>query len=364
MMRNRIVIGLGIAAASSLTACSESPEEALANRWPMLEQYCTECHNDAEAAGDMSLEGITPAEVAANPEKWETVVRRLRGSVMPPPGGEHPAVEQVNEFVAAVEANLDSAAAARGAAPGRVMLHRLNRVEYATAVRDLLDVDVDATRLLPPDATSDGFDNVAEVLRVTPTYLDQYIAAARDVSIRAVGSPHAKLARAEYVSNVRNHSIHVDGLPLGTRDGLAVTHSFPSDGDYVFNLRVSSTPGEELSAYRRSWLAYEHTVVMTIDGAKVFEGRLGGEDDLRDLDRYQIVDGQRDQGSFPQHSPAGEGRRSRSRRDVHRARSRRIRLHPAGLRAGRRDARRAAHARLRRHGSVRADRYQREHREP
>ena len=119
-MRNRIVIGLGIAAALSLTACSESPEEALANRWPMLEQYCTECHNDAEAAGDMSLEGITPAEVAANPEKWETVVRRLRGSVMPPPGGEHPAVEQVNEFVAAVEANLDSAAAARGAAPGRV----------------------------------------------------------------------------------------------------------------------------------------------------------------------------------------------------------------------------------------------------
>ncbi len=288
-MRNRIVIGLGIAAALSLTACSESPEEALANRWPMLEQYCTECHNDAEAAGNMSLEGITPAEVAANPEKWETVVRRLRGSVMPPPGGEHPAVEQVNEFVAAVEANLDAAAAARGAAPGRVMLHRLNRVEYATAVRDLLDVDVDATRLLPPDATSDGFDNVAEVLRVTPTYLDQYIAAARDVSIRAVGSPHAKLARAEYVSDVRNHSIHVDGLPLGTRDGLAVTHNFPSDGDYVFNLRVSSTPGEELSAYRRSWLAYEHTVVMTIDGAKVFEGRLGGEDDLRDLDRYQIV---------------------------------------------------------------------------
>jgi hypothetical protein len=289
MMQNRLIFGLGCAAALSLTACSKTPEQALAERWPMLEQYCTECHSDAEQAGGMSLEGVTPAEVAANPEKWENVVRRLRGSVMPPPGGTHPGVEDVNEFVAALEANLDLAATARGATPGRVLLHRLNRVEYATAVRDLLGIEVDATRLLPPDATSDGFDNVAEVLRVTPTYLDQYIAAARDVSLRAVGSPRAKLARAEYVSDVRNHSVHVDGLPLGTRDGLAVTHHFPSDGDYVFNLRVSSTPGEELSAYRRSWLAYQHTVILTIDGVRVFEGQLGGEDDLRDLDRYQIV---------------------------------------------------------------------------
>ena len=282
-------IFFGLATVLSLTACSESPEEALANRWPLLDRYCTECHSDAERAGGMSLEGVTPAEVAANPQKWEQVVRRLRGSVMPPPGGVHPAAPQVDEFVAALEANLDAAAEARGATPGRVVLHRLNRVEYATAVRDLLDVDVEANRLLPPDATSDGFDNVAEVLRVTPTYLDQYIAAARDVSLRAVGSPAPKLARAEYIADNRNHSAHVEGLPLGTRDGLAVTHHFPADGDYVFNLRVSSEPGAELSAYRRSWLAYRHTVILTVDGVKVFEGELGGEDDLRDLDRYQIV---------------------------------------------------------------------------
>jgi hypothetical protein len=237
----------------------------------------------------MSLERLTPADVATNPQRWETVVRRLRGSVMPPPGSVHPGIAEVGELVAALEANLDTAAAARGAAPGRVMLHRLNRVEYATAVRDLLGVDVDAARILPPDATSDGFDNVAEVLRVTPTYLDQYIAAARDVSLRAVGSPTPKLARAEYVSTNRNHSVHVDGLPLGTRDGLAVTHHFPADGEYVFNLRVSAEPGAELSAYRRSWLAYPHRVILTIDGERVFEAQLGGEDDLRDLDRFQIV---------------------------------------------------------------------------
>jgi hypothetical protein len=289
MMQKRITTGLLFTVALLLNACSEPPAEALANRWPMLEQYCIECHSDAEQAGGMSLEGVTPAEVRSHPERWEQVVRRLRGSVMPPPGGVHPGVERVNELVAALEANLDAAAAARGAAPGRVLLHRLNRVEYATAVRDLLGVEIDATRLLPPDATSDGFDNVAEVLRVTPTYLDQYIAAAREVSLRAVGSPYPKLARAEYVSNNRNHSLHVDGLPLGTRDGLTVTHNFPSDGDYVFNLRVSSEPGAELSAYRRSWLAYSHTAILTIDGTRVFEGQLGGDDDLRDLDRYQIV---------------------------------------------------------------------------
>jgi hypothetical protein len=270
-------------------ACSRAPEEQLADRWPMLDQYCTECHNDAEEAGGLSLEGVTPEAVAGHPEVWEQVVRKLRGSVMPPPGGPHPGVEQVDEFVVALESALDAAAEERGAAPGRVGLHRLNRSEYATAVRDLLGVEIDATRLLPADATSDGFDNVAEVLRVTPTYLDQYIAAAREVSMRAVGNPAAKPERSEYAANNHNRTAHVDGLPLGTRDGLLVEHYFPADGEYVFNLNVSSEIGAELRAYPQGWLEHRHTVILTIDGVRVFEGELGGEDDLRDLDRHQIA---------------------------------------------------------------------------
>jgi hypothetical protein len=277
------------AIAALAAGCSESPEEALAGRWQMLDRYCTECHNDSEQAGGLTLEGVTPAAVAEHPERFENVARRLRGSVMPPPGGPHPGAEQVDEFVAALEASLDAAAEARGAAPGRVALHRLNRVEYATAVEDMLGVRIDVNRLLPADATSDGFDNVAEVLRVTPTYLDQYIAAAREVSLLAVGNPQAKPARAEYVSTNRNRTAHVDGLPLGTRDGLVVEHYFAADGEYVFNMDVSTEPGAELRAYPHGWLEHEHTAILTIDGVKVFEGTLGGEDDLRDLDRYQIV---------------------------------------------------------------------------
>jgi hypothetical protein len=276
-------------AALVVSACSEAPEQALANRWPMLTQYCTDCHNDNDLAGGMSLQHVTTADVAANPKRWEEVVRRLRGSLMPPPGNPHPTIDQARQFVAALEVNLDAAAAQRGAAPGRTLLHRLNRVEYATAVEDLLGVSVDPAKLLPPDATSDGFDNVAEVLRVTPTYLDQYIAAAREVSIKAVGNPQAPPTRAEYVAKNQNHTTHVAGLPLGTRDGLVVEHYFPADGQYVFRLSVTSASGAELRYYPQGWLAYEHTGILTIDGRRVFEAKLGGTEELRNLDRYQIV---------------------------------------------------------------------------
>ena len=131
-MSNRLALGLVPLLPLLVTACSEAPEQALANRLPMLKQYCTDCHNDAERTGDMSLEHVTTADVTSNPKRWEEVVRRLRGSLMPPPGNPHPNIDQAKQFVAAVESNLDAAAATRGAAPGRTLLHRLNRVEYAT----------------------------------------------------------------------------------------------------------------------------------------------------------------------------------------------------------------------------------------
>ena len=279
-----------LALAALAAACARSPEERLAAEWHLIDTYCLDCHNRDDEVGGLSLDGLTPEHVAEHPELWEKVVAKLRGRLMPPPGGTSPHADgRSDTFVAAVEAVLDSAAAARGPYPGRVALHRLNRVEYATAIEEMLGVNVDVERLLPPDVTSDGFDNVAQVLRVSPTYLDQYIAAARAISIEAVGDPFSDTVRTAYRNNLRNRTVHVDGLPLGTRGGMLVEHYFPADGEYVFNLDVSSEPGAELRAYPQGWLEYRHEVILTIDGQRVFKGELGGEEDLRAVDQLQIA---------------------------------------------------------------------------
>jgi len=292
--RNRPFLrALGAAATAStialLAGCSEPPpEEAVAQHVELFGRYCTDCHNDAERAGDMSLEHVTPAEVAAKPELFEQVIRKLRGGLMPPPGEPRPAADDRAALVAALERHLDATAAARGPEPGRVALHRMNRTEYAAAVEQLLGLHIDARSMLPADMASEGFDNVAEVLRVTPTHIEQYVAAARDISIMAVGEKAPAPTRADYRAERGLRTAHVDGLPLGTRDGLVVEHDFPADGTYEINLNISSIPGSELRGYPYGWLEYEHTVAVTIDGEKVFGGNIGGEVDSKALDQGQI----------------------------------------------------------------------------
>jgi len=276
-------------AAALLAGCAEPPpEQALTQHVEVFGRFCTDCHNDAEAAGELSLEHVTAAEVAAKPEIFEQVVRKLRGGLMPPPGEPRPDSDDAHALVTALERHLDAAAAARGPEPGRVALHRMNRTEYATAVEQLLGVRIDARSMLPADMASEGFDNIAEVLRVTPTHIEQYVAAARDISILAVGEKTPAPTRADYRSERGLRTAHVDGLPLGTRDGLLVEHNFPADGTYEINLNISSIPGSELRGYPYGWLEYEHTVAVTIDGAKVFSGNIGGEVDSKALDQGQI----------------------------------------------------------------------------
>jgi hypothetical protein len=272
-----------------LAGCAEPPpEEAVAQHVELFGRYCTDCHNDAEAAGDLSLERVTAEAVAGKPEIFEQVIRKLRGGLMPPPGEPRPDADDRLELVAALERHLDATAAARGPEPGRVALHRMNRTEYAAAVEQLLGLSIDARSMLPADMASDGFDNVAEVLRVTPTHIEQYVAAARDISIMAVGEQTPPPTRADYRAERALRTAHVDGLPLGTRDGLLVEHNFPADGTYEINLNISSIPGSELRGYPYGWLEYEHTVAVTIDGAKVFSDNIGGEVDSKALDQGQI----------------------------------------------------------------------------
>ena len=163
--------------------------------------------------------------------------------------------------------------------------------------------------MLPADTASEGFDNVAEVLRVTPTHIDQYLAAARDISIQAVGERAPEVARADYRVRRGNNTEHVDGLPLGTRDGMIVEHQFPADGYYEFNLTVSSIPGYELRGYPYGWLEYAHELALVIDGAKVFSDHIGGDEDSKALDQGQITAVEAIKNRFRHVRVDGQGRR-------------------------------------------------------
>ena len=223
---------------------------------------------------------------------------------------------------------------------------------------------IDARSMLPADMASEGFDNVAEVLRVTPTHIEQYVAAARDISMLAVGEKAPAPTRADYRSERGLRTAHVDGLPLGTRDGLLVEHNFPADGTYELNLNISSIPGSELRGYPYGWLEYEHTVVVTIDGAKVFAGNIGGEVDSKALDQGQIKEVEAIKNRFRGiRVDVKAGRRERRRR-VRRAQLRRGRLLAPVARARRRRARRPAAVRHGDHRAVRPDRHRRADREP
>jgi hypothetical protein len=219
--------------------------------------------------------------VSKDAELWEKAVRKLRGGMMPPPGARRPDPAAAESFVTALERELD-AAAARNPNPGRVALHRLNRAEYAAAVEDLLAIRIDPSALLPKDDEADGFDNVASVLTVSPSFLDQYISAARVVTARALGNAAARPGSATYrPARGTDQAVHVEGLPLGTRGGLVVEHPFPADGDYKLNINGLAAAG-----YVRG-MEYRHTLIVTLDGVKVFEGQLGGEEDIRAIDQQQ-----------------------------------------------------------------------------
>lgn len=274
--------------ATALAGCGQSRTEALQSSLDgVVERYCTDCHNDTDFTAGLSLESVTAEHVQQDPETWEKVVRKLRGDLMPPPGGPAPAREDRARLVGLLEASLDARARRSGPEPGRVPIHRLNRTEYARSVKELLGMDIDAQALLPADVSSDGFDNVADVLRVSPTHIDQYLSAARDISIRAVGAAHPQAERADYRSDLENGTEHVDGLPLGTRGGMSIEHDFPADGEYVFNINVGSKTGTNLRAYPQGWIEYRHRLIMTIDGERVFEGDLGGEEDSKAIDQHQ-----------------------------------------------------------------------------
>ncbi len=244
----------------------------------MLKTYCVACHNSKLRTGGLAFDELDAAGVPGKAQVWEKVVRKLRGGMMPPPGMPRPDKRQTDAFVSWMEGYLD-ASAALDPNPGEVALHRLNRKEYANAIYDILGLKVDASELLPQDAQADGFDNIANVLQASPAFFNQYMAAARSVAVQAVGRPDARPGSKTYVNPTKGaQAFHVDGLPLGTRGGFAVEHTFPSDGEYEINLP---------SPLRNIWfvgIEHQSTFIITLDGAKIYQTSIGGPEDDRALD--------------------------------------------------------------------------------
>ena len=206
---------------------------------PVVQRYCVACHNDQLRTGNLSLQTFDVATAATAGETAdiaEKVVAKLRAAMMPPPGVPRPSADTLRALIDALEARLDAAAATHPN-PGRRSFQRLNRAEYAAAIRDLLGLEVDAGLYLPLDTKSDNFDNIADVQMLSPTLLDAYLRAASEISWLAVGNLKATPSQATYnVPRTASQTAHVEGAPFGTRGGLSVVHTFPADGSYVFTV--------------------------------------------------------------------------------------------------------------------------------
>ena len=218
--------------AASPSRQSAAPSASFAAHRAMLDRYCVTCHNQRLKTAGVTFDTMDLAHVGKDAALWERAVRKLRGGMMPPLGMPRPDQATVNSFVTFLENQLDQAALA-SPNPGIVSLHRLNRAEYHNAIEDVFGVDVDAAALLPRDDIDDGFDNIASVLKVSPSFLDQYIGAARQVSRLAIGHPPP----TEPVQVVlHGEPADPESLPLGTEGGIVAEHLFPFDADYQINI--------------------------------------------------------------------------------------------------------------------------------
>jgi hypothetical protein len=263
-------------------------------RWGVIEKFCYECHNTTDWAGGAAFDAMSFDTLAGDAKVWESAVRKLRAGFMPPPGAKsRPDAQSVQGLINFLETRLDAAQVAPAA--GRVPLRRMNQREYANAVRDLLDLTLDVSALLPPDARKDGFDNDATHLQVSPTYLEQYLSAARNVAQQAMGDPKAKAVATTYgnlgdmvialaaegLDGSGSQLIHKEGMPFGTRGGISFLHDFPVAGEY------SLTIGDVASGRQIPRMEFENTLVALLDGREFFRTTVGGNVDQKAIDQTQ-----------------------------------------------------------------------------
>ena len=280
-------IGFCVAAVLLLLLVGNAQTPAPTQPQVVLTQYCVTCHNQTAKTGGLALDTLDLANVGKSAETWEKVVRKIRSGMMPPSGSRRPERAVLDSFATELEARLDRVGIANPN-PGAPGLHRLNRTEYANAIRDLLDLEVDVTTLLPSDDSNDGFDNIADALSVSPTLIQGYVAAAMKISRLAVGDRTAVPNQVSYPApNGLSQEQHFEGLPLGTRGGMIVKHTFPLDGEYQIaggggrgggggtDMTIDGQPVQAARGGRIQVKAGPHTIAMAVVDGR----RAGGVDD-------------------------------------------------------------------------------------
>jgi len=266
-------------------AAAAAPQSAAAvdqtaKHQAFVKQYCISCHNSRTASPanePVNLETASLTNLLPQAATWERVLRKLSVRAMPPQGMPHPTEADYTAFTTWLSGSLDRAWQGKST-PGRYVVHRLNRTEYANAVRDLLALDIDVTELLPSDGANFGFDNIASALGTSPLLLERYLTAAQRISTMAVGDPNVRPGTTEYsISREFSQNMHVDGLPLGTRGGTVVNHVFPADAEYKLFGRLVRGVEEGYAGVESN--ETPDTFIITIDGEEVFTAEVGGKKD-------------------------------------------------------------------------------------
>ena len=263
------------AAAPSRTAGTESAAATAesAEYRAVLDRYCTTCHNDRLLTAGLTLESVDMVHVGEGAETWEKVIRKLRAREMPPPRRPRPDDATYVGFVDWIETELDRAAGAV-LNPGTETVHRLNRTEYTNAIRDLLALEIDGRELLPADDLSYGFDNIADVLSLSPALLERYMLAAGKIAETAVGDPSIRSTTAVYTTSpvLMQHARMSELHPFGSRGGFATRHYFPVDGEYEVRVTLERTHGDAIKGLQR-----RNTLEVRLDRARVARFEIGAD---------------------------------------------------------------------------------------
>ncbi|HEY7173008.1 MAG TPA: DUF1592 domain-containing protein [Vicinamibacterales bacterium] len=231
----------------------------------VVRTYCVTCHNDRVKTGGLALDTADLAHVGTRPQVWEKVVRKLRAGLMPPAGAPRPERTVYDGLTTWLETELDAVAESHPNPGASEAFHRLNRAEYQNAVRDVLGVDVDVAALLPADDASYGFDNIAGVLRMSPTLMERYLAAAQKIAALSIASPHRDaLVQLFHVPDDRLQEDHVEGLPLGTRGGLRIQYTAPASGTYEIKARLQRNGNDYVPSFPE-----DHTLEIAVDGSRL-----------------------------------------------------------------------------------------------